>query len=295
MTGIIRAPRPERHYTEIRNEVARDDRLSYRGRGVLVRLLSNADGFQMTAADLAREGREGRGAVLTALRELRDAGYIRTIKVQDEHGRWSTRTFVYDTPQPTGVQKPDSGFPDVGSPDSGSPDAGFFDAIENEQKNKQQNTQQKNTQQKKESVAAFSAQTSGVERKPLNPANQEAVASGPLPDHWTLPHDWEAWAKTARPDLAGDFQRIAGRFKAYGTARRPRRSWEAEWRCWIARERTASQPSRHGGTHHAAPRSVHPPKPSLAERASAARREFERARCAEDRESVGTDDPPLRT
>ena len=33
MTGIIRAPRPERHYTQIRNDVARDDRLSYRARG----------------------------------------------------------------------------------------------------------------------------------------------------------------------------------------------------------------------------------------------------------------------
>ena len=139
MTGIIRAPRPECHYTPIRNDVARDDRLSYRGRGVLVRLLSNADGFQMTAADLAREGREGRGAILTALRELREAGYIRTIKKQDGHGRWSTRTFVYDTPQPTGVQKPDSGFPDAGSPDSGSPDVGFFDAIKNNQQNTQQN------------------------------------------------------------------------------------------------------------------------------------------------------------
>ena len=276
MTGIIRAPRPERHYTQIRNDVARDDRLSYRGRGVLVRLLSNADGFQMTAADLAREGREGRGAILTALRELREAGYIRTTKVQDEHGRWSTRTFVYDTPQPTGVQKPDSGFPDVG----------FFDA-------KYRTPIEQPLE--KESAAARTAEASGVERKRSTPAGPEAAVPGPLPDDWVLPRDWEAWAKEARPDLAGDLKRIAGRFKAYGTARQAHRSWEAEWRSWIARERTASQQSKHGGTHYAAHRSVHPPKPSLAERASAARREFERARCGEDRESVGTDDPPLRT
>ena len=49
-----------------------------RARGVLVRLLSNADGFQITAADLARERR---GAILTALRQLRDAGYLWTTKV----------------------------------------------------------------------------------------------------------------------------------------------------------------------------------------------------------------------
>ena len=281
MTGIIRAPRPECHYTPIRNDVARDDRLSYRGRGVLVRLLSNADGFQMTDADLAREGREGRGAILTALRELREAGYIRTTKKQDEHGRWSTRTFVYDAPQPTGVQKPDSGFPDVGSPDVGFLDAKYRTPIEQPLE--------------KERAATRAAEAPWVGRERSHPAGPEAVVPGPLPDDWVLPRDWEAWANKARPELAGDLKRIAGRFKAYGTARRPRRSWEAEWRLWIARERTASQPSRNGGTNHAAHRSAHPPRPSLAERASAARREFERARFEEDRASVGTDDPPLRT
>ncbi len=278
MTGIIRAPRPESHYTSLRNEVARDGRMSYRARGVLVRLLSNADGFQMTAADLAREGQEGRGAILTALRELREAGYIRTTKTQDQHGRWSTQTFVYDTPQPTGVQKPDSGFPDAGSPD-----AGFFDAIENKQIEQTR---------EKERRDARSAEASGVKRKSLTPA--------PLPEHWALPRDWEDWAHIARPDLAGDLKRIADKFKAYGTARRPRRSWEAEWRAWIARERTASPPSRKGGTHHAAHPSTPHPRPSLAERASAARREFERrerqqSHCANDREPLGKIDPPLRT
>ena len=287
MTGIIRAPRPEHHYTQIRNEVARDDRLSYRGRGVLVRLLSNADGFQMTAADLAREGREGRGAILTALRELRAAGYIRTTKVQDEHGRWSTRTFVYDTPQPTGVQKPDSGFPDAGSPDSGSPDVGFFDA--------KYRTPTEHPLEKERT-----AEASGVGKKRSNPAGRQAAARGPLPEDWVLPRDWEEWAHKARPELAGDLKRIAATFKAVGTARRPRRSWEAEWRCWIARERTASQQSRNGGTNHAAHRSTSYPRPSLAERASAARREFERrerqqSQCANDREPMGKIHPPLRT
>ncbi len=280
MTGIIRAPRPEHHYTQIRNEVARDDRLSYRARGVLLRLLSNADGFQMTAADLAREGREGRGAILTALRELREAGYIRTTKKQDEHGRWSTQTFVYDIPQSTGVQKPDSGFPDVGSPD-----AGFLDA-----KYRTHTEQPLET----ERAAARSAEASWVERKQSKPAGPQAVARGPLPEDWILPRDWEEWAHKARPELAGDLKRIAATFKAYGTARRACRSWEAEWRWWIARERTASQPSRNGGTNHAAHRSAHPQRPSLAERASAARREFERSEFKDDRESLGTDDPPLR-
>ncbi|GAB1393640.1 hypothetical protein MASR1M60_18040 [Rhodocyclaceae bacterium] len=66
MSGIIRAPRPERGWTEIRNTTIRDQRLSYRARGVLVRLLSNADGFRMTAIDLAGESPEGRHSILSA-------------------------------------------------------------------------------------------------------------------------------------------------------------------------------------------------------------------------------------
>ncbi|MHB1527826.1 MAG: hypothetical protein ACYCXT_00080 [Acidiferrobacteraceae bacterium] len=122
MTGIVRAPRAEKNYTEIRNSVARDSRLSYRARGVLLRLLSNADGYRMTGSDLAREGKEGRGSILSALKELREMGYLRLKKYQNARGYWTTDTYVFDTPQHTGVQKPDSGFPDVGSPDVGSPD-----------------------------------------------------------------------------------------------------------------------------------------------------------------------------
>lgn len=129
MTGIIRAPRPARGWTEIKNTTARDARLSYRARGVLLRLLSNEDGFRMTADDLAREAREGRSAVLTALKELRQAGYLIVNKIQGQGGRWRTETFVFDTPQQplspavaTGVQFPNSGSPNSGQPAVGSPD-----------------------------------------------------------------------------------------------------------------------------------------------------------------------------
>lgn len=114
MTGIVRAPRPEKNFTEIRNSVARDARLSYRARGVLVRLLSNADGFRMTAEDLAREGREGRTSVLAALRELRGAGYVQVRRGQNAKGQWQTETVVFDAPQKTEVRKPYPGFPNVG-------------------------------------------------------------------------------------------------------------------------------------------------------------------------------------
>lgn len=124
MSGIIRAPRAD-NFSLFPNSTIRDSRLTYRARGILCRLLSNADGYRMTGDDLARDGVEGRGAILSALKELREAGYIVVTKRQGVDGRWSTDTFVFDTPQTqaTGVQLPDSGKPDVGAPDVGSPDA----------------------------------------------------------------------------------------------------------------------------------------------------------------------------
>lgn len=159
MTGIIRAPRPKKDYFDLRNATARDVRLSYRARGILIRLLSNEDGYRMTSVDLAGGGKEGRGAVLTALRELRVAGYMRTTRIQNARGQWITATYIYDIPQPvnpTEVQKPDSGFLDAGVPDVGSPAA---------IKNNQKNDKQKKQQHAQQPADAASAPRSGKKRR----------------------------------------------------------------------------------------------------------------------------------
>ncbi len=136
MSGIIRAPRPARGWTEIPDSTIRDKRLSYRARGVLVRLLSNAEGYRMTAEDLAREGREGRGAVLAALRELREAGYVVVKRIQGAGGRWRTESYVYDRP-PLATEA----CAEVGFPDSGFPDSGFPDSNKNNQQDNQKQQQ----------------------------------------------------------------------------------------------------------------------------------------------------------
>lgn len=106
MSRIIRAPRPESGFTLIDNSTARDAVLSYRALGILTYLLSHTDGWHTSAEALSQgQRREGRGAILTALKELKAAGYVRQEKRQDERGRWTTVTYVYDTPQ-TGEAAP---------------------------------------------------------------------------------------------------------------------------------------------------------------------------------------------
>ena len=122
---IIRAKRPDQKFVIIRNEVLQDERLSFRARGILANILSRPDNWRCSAWDLATEGREGRRAILTALTELEDFGYLKRLKSQDELGHWKTESFVYDTPvdesvdnsvdkPPTGVRFPDAGYPNAG-------------------------------------------------------------------------------------------------------------------------------------------------------------------------------------
>ena len=97
---IIRAERPETGFTLIRNDVLRDARLSFRARGILASILSRPDNWVTSADRLAKEAKEGRGAILAAMKELQDHGYLLRTKVQDpETGQWASAVVVYDTPQ----------------------------------------------------------------------------------------------------------------------------------------------------------------------------------------------------
>lgn len=128
--SIKRATRPKTHFTIIANEVLRDDRLSFRARGILTSILSRPDNWKTTSESLSRESKEGRAAILSALKELENVGYLVRSRYQNEKGQWVSESTIFDKPQ-IDVEKPK-----YGNPTSAEPTSENRDLIEETFKNK---------------------------------------------------------------------------------------------------------------------------------------------------------------
>ena len=102
--SIYRAPRPESNWTQIRNEIIEDSRLTFKATAVLIYILSKPDNWRTSTRHLSTVKKEGIDAVRTAMSELECAGYVQRRRYQDETGKWCYDTLVYDIPQP--VNKP---------------------------------------------------------------------------------------------------------------------------------------------------------------------------------------------
>lgn len=95
---IERGPRPERNFLIVQNDVLRDERLSFKARGVLVFLLSQPPGYQTSAERIASASPDGRHAVLSALRELETTGYLERHRRRLPNGRFQPVDIVHDQP-----------------------------------------------------------------------------------------------------------------------------------------------------------------------------------------------------
>lgn len=104
MMGINRVE--DAPFAQIANSALRDQRLSFRARGILAMVLSNVGEWQATREWIARQSEhEGRQAIQTALNELTTLGYRRVHKERGPDGGWVTVTSWYHTPPAELVQE----------------------------------------------------------------------------------------------------------------------------------------------------------------------------------------------
>jgi hypothetical protein len=113
-----------RSYTVMANYHLRDKNLSLKAVGLLSKMLSFNDGWQFSTKGLSMICKEGPDAVLAALRELEDHGYLVRHRQRDSKGRMSNTVFeIYEQPQPASPHRenPDMENPDVYNPDMENP------------------------------------------------------------------------------------------------------------------------------------------------------------------------------
>jgi hypothetical protein len=89
-------------------------------------VLEKPDTWRIDAAAMSRQFKEGRHALLAALKELEEVGYLRRHRAQGPDGKWTSWSTLYESPEQAEQYEPTTevGFPDVGSPNSGQPTSG---------------------------------------------------------------------------------------------------------------------------------------------------------------------------
>lgn len=78
--AVYRGSLPQDRFVSIANDWARDPRMKLSQRGLLVYIASHKSGYKLTVAQMVNECADGRDAVYSALKGLRELGYLRMVK-----------------------------------------------------------------------------------------------------------------------------------------------------------------------------------------------------------------------
>lgn len=82
------------NFTTFSNDLLRDENLSWRARGILVYMLSMPEDWVFYESEIMKHSKkEGRDAFRTAMKELKENGYVRKEAIKDEKGKivkWAT-------------------------------------------------------------------------------------------------------------------------------------------------------------------------------------------------------------
>ena len=88
----------EGRFTQIPNSWARDERLGYRARGILLLLMSHQDGWKISLEHLANDGPDGITAVRTAINQLQEFGYLTRNQIRNEMNQIEGAEWILSDP-----------------------------------------------------------------------------------------------------------------------------------------------------------------------------------------------------
>lgn len=98
LMAIFRAHNEAQGRISLRQRVLEDERLSFKARGVWAYLMTKPRDWRINYRHLMTVGPDGQRAVLSALNELGEAGYLTRSNRRDENGKWEWRYDIYEHP-----------------------------------------------------------------------------------------------------------------------------------------------------------------------------------------------------
>lgn len=78
----------QQHFTSVSNEFLRDDRISFKAKGLFCYMFSMADGWNFTIKSIATQQKDGYDSIQSALEELKEYSYVIYEKHSDGKGTY---------------------------------------------------------------------------------------------------------------------------------------------------------------------------------------------------------------
>lgn len=100
----------QRDYTVMDNTFLKDEKLSWKAKGLFAYILSLPEDWKIYISELQTHATDGETSVRSAIKELTELGYIKQNRLKDEQGRWAA--YAYEI-----IEKPHVENRDVVKPD----------------------------------------------------------------------------------------------------------------------------------------------------------------------------------
>ncbi|MED2753244.1 DnaD domain protein [Bacillus thuringiensis] len=108
----------DKNYTTINNTGLKDQRLSWKAKGILAYILTLPDDWVFYREELSRHAKDGLDSLRAGMKELKEYGYLKRFPVRDANNkiiRWET--IIYEVPQNDPLaEKPPVEIPSEGKP-----------------------------------------------------------------------------------------------------------------------------------------------------------------------------------
>ena len=115
--GVIRVQKNS-NYVVMNKTALHDPRLSWKAKGLHAYMLSMPNDWKFYDDDLVKHAKDGKDALKSAIKELKQYGYMRRERRQNEQGKFEWETIVYEEPytENPSMEKPSMENPSMENP-----------------------------------------------------------------------------------------------------------------------------------------------------------------------------------